>query len=1669
MKKIRYLLFTAWCALLMAQPDNKSSGVILLQQKEAEEIFSSSVPYVYFGSEVSSLVADLPNIEHDLGNTDVYHDDLSTLCKRIAQGDTTAPLNTVVAALTQARDHLHCNNHDDSCALLAHNIETMLNTVASGHLTIGISTDTLPDVTDTLLRAPREDGTSASCCPKPCNNPYLNANCLLLEHNALIKGNVSIAGDERVCGSVLICNNLTVNGNETVHGDLTVTGTLFATVTPIFFADLELIGTPQERCIIFYDALMNEKARICDYPTAGEHGLFISVDGGVTQNVQVNNGGGVVIDAPTSGDALAVTGNTGSPAIVATGNSTTTAPALQLINNPAASATDFFLTINAAGDITESTLTTSNFIANGCQSGPITIGTANASSVILATNGCTPRLTIDQNGAVSIATPSAGTGLTVNGGGVVIDAPTSGDALMVTGNTGSPAIVATGHGTTTAPALQLLNNPAASATDFFLTINAAGDVTESTLTTSNFIANGCQTGPITIGTANASSVTVATNGCTPRVTIDQNGAVSIATPSAGTGLTVNGGGVVIDAPTSGDALMVTGNTGSPAIVAIGNSTTTAPALQLLNNPAASATDFFLTINAAGDVTESTLTTSNFIANGCQSGPITIGTANASSVILATNGCTPRLTIDQNGAVAIASPTVGTGLTVNGGGVVVAAPTSGDALMVTGNTGSPAIVATGNSTTTAPALQLLNNPAASATDFFLTINAAGDVTESTLTTSNFIANGCQSGPITIGTANASSVTVATNGCTPRLTIDQNGAVSIASPTAGTGLTVNGGGVVIDAPTSDDALMVTGNTGSPAIVATGNSTTTAPALQLLNNPAASATDFFLTINAAGDITESTLTTSNFIANGCQSGPITIGTANASSVILATNGCTPRLTIDQNGAVSIATPSAGTGLTVNGGGVVVAAPSAGDALAVTGNTGSPAIVATGHGTTTAPALQLLNNPAASATDFFLTINAAGDVTESTLTTSNFIANGCQSGPITIGTANASSVILATNGCTPRLTIDQNGAVSIATPSAGTGLTVSGSGETISAGNLNISTGNIMLPSTNSTGKQGLFELGTSASNIVLYKFGGRNFFAGNYTATNTGVTGTDNISFGSNTNSTLTTANYVIAIGDDAVATGTDSIAIGDKAKATALRTIVLGSKDSTSTGAAPTATALNAIAIGSANGTNAGASATGISAIAIGGADAASAKGAAAAGNRAIALGTNASSTGILSIAVGSASGTAGGTGPSTTGGATNAIVIGSANSAIAGASSNSVAAIGIGGSDGVFTGATADGIRTIAIGVAALAQSDSGVLIGSASGTAGGVGPNAVNRAAICIGSASGALRAANSGNISTIAIGGSDGVFAGASALGGRCIAIGQNASVPNAGAGSIALGSSSGAVGGTAPTVSGATSVAIGSANGALSGPSATGAGAVVIGASDGIASGASATANRSVAIGTGATATLADNVIFGNSASTNMRVGIGSNTPTSRLHVVGANGTPIITINQVAVAIGNAPIWKNPSVSAIAGTPIHYNASNHLFGFTSSKRYKTNIRDVFNESDILYTLTPVIYDSKPEFGSGNNIPGFIAEDVYEVAPNLVILNSDGEPENVAYNYLHALVIKEIQKHALQLSILSISLQDNQDSLNALETQVASLNTQLNQLEICVVNKKTGRDISSG
>ena len=779
----------------------------------------------------------------------------------------------------------------------------------------------------------------------------------------------------------------------------------------------------------------------------------------------------------------------------------------------------------------------------------------------------------------------------------------------------------------------------------------------------------------------------------------------------------------------------------------------------------------------------------------------------------------------------------------------------------------------------------------------------------------------------------------------------------------------------------------------------------------------------------------------SNNCQVGPLTIGTSDATSLTLATNDCTPRLTIDPNGTVS------------------VAAPSAGNALNVTGNAGSTAVIIADPGT--AGALALIGTQPSLGTGLILSIDPiTGVVRQGPGTVAGEIINGCQEGPLTIGTTNATSLTLATNGCTSRLSIDPNGGVTIATPAAAeVGLTIDGGGETITAGDLNIVAGNVIMPAAtpgaSTTVSKGLIELGganASATNINIFEAATRNMFAGNY-GTVPPVSGADNIALGTNANSTLTAANNTVAIGNAATATGTDSIAIGDGANTTLARTIVLGSKDSTSTGVAPTAGALNAISIGSASGTSAGASSSGIASIAIGGSGGTFA-GATAAGDRSVALGVNATSSSATSIALGSASGTIGGN-PPTASNISN-IAIGSANSGLRGPSAIGVGSLAIGGSDGVFAGASANSNRSIAVGVGTTSNSDASILIGSASGTAGGLGPSTVERCAIDIGSAQGALRAANSGNTSTIAIGGSDGISPGASALGMRSIAIGLNANTVGTGAtNAITIGSASGASG-LAPVASAVTSIAIGSANGAQSGAHASIAGSIALGASDGTVAGASATAGaRGVAIGAGASVAAASNIVLGAAIATNpaVSVGIGTASPAAKLHVVGANGTPVVTLAAGAASLASAPVLTNLVTGALVDK-LSINGSNQVFRVTSSKRFKENFRSIDDITSKTYNLKPLMFDYKEENGGTKDYLGFIAEEVSETFPSLVNYDDDGTPRSVKYECFHALAIKEIQNQQQQLQVHDMLLHDHKKTLDDLLVTLTQLQARMDQYQ---------------
>lgn len=81
-----------------------------------------------------------------------------------------------------------------------------------------------------------------------------------------------------------------------------------------------------------------------------------------------------------------------------------------------------------------------------------------------------------------------------------------------------------------------------------------------------------------------------------------------------------------------------------------------------------------------------------------------------------------------------------------------------------------------------------------------------------------------------------------------------------------------------------------------------------------------------------------------------------------------------------------------------------------------------------------------------------------------------------------------------------------------------------------------------------------------------------------------------------------------------------------------------------------------------------------------------------------------------------------------------------------------------------------------------------------------------------------------------------------------------------------------------------------------------------------------------------------------------------------------------------------------------------------------SSSKESKTNIKDVSSMSDLLHKLKPVSFNFK-DVVDGVTHYGLLAEDVLQVIPDLVNINSENKPSGIKYTEIIALLINEVQK----------------------------------------------------
>lgn len=125
--------------------------------------------------------------------------------------------------------------------------------------------------------------------------------------------------------------------------------------------------------------------------------------------------------------------------------------------------------------------------------------------------------------------------------------------------------------------------------------------------------------------------------------------------------------------------------------------------------------------------------------------------------------------------------------------------------------------------------------------------------------------------------------------------------------------------------------------------------------------------------------------------------------------------------------------------------------------------------------------------------------------------------------------------------------------------------------------------------------------------------------------------------------------------------------------------------------------------------------------------------------------------------------------------------------------------------------------------------------------------------------------------------------------------------------------------------------------------------------------------------------------------------------------------------------IRIGTAGTQNATYIAGIFGTTarggcaVMVESTGRLGCFSSSARYKRDVRDMGNASDRLMKLRPVTFRYTAD-ETGAQQYGLIAEEVEKVYPELVIHGADGEVETVAYQMLPAMLLNEVQNQARKI-----------------------------------------------
>jgi hypothetical protein len=122
------------------------------------------------------------------------------------------------------------------------------------------------------------------------------------------------------------------------------------------------------------------------------------------------------------------------------------------------------------------------------------------------------------------------------------------------------------------------------------------------------------------------------------------------------------------------------------------------------------------------------------------------------------------------------------------------------------------------------------------------------------------------------------------------------------------------------------------------------------------------------------------------------------------------------------------------------------------------------------------------------------------------------------------------------------------------------------------------------------------------------------------------------------------------------------------------------------------------------------------------------------------------------------------------------------------------------------------------------------------------------------------------------------------------------------------------------------------------------------------------------------------------------------------------GNVGIGVLDPSEKLEVYGTARLWQ---IAPGSGTLVVADNTGKLWKLSSSKRYKTNVRDLEDDADKVLGLRPIRFQWTT---TGQEDIGLIAEEVDETMKDLVIYDKEGKPDAVKYDRMNLYLIQVVK-----------------------------------------------------